>query len=113
VDQAKAFGMLIASARAWVVARTRLRRAMDSKKARPEDVEAARKVVGKASADLEAAVRRFDQSVKTPHNGRSNLNLGDIAGAVAKVAGGIEQAVRARKGGPVRVEVIDTDGETV
>lgn len=113
MDQGKAFGMLIAANRTWVAARTRLRRVMDSKKARPEDVEAARKALGKASTDLETAVRRFDHSVKTPHSGGKSLNLGDLAGAVAKMAGGIEQAVRARKGAPPRVEVIDTDGETV
>lgn len=105
--------MLISSARTWVNARTKLRRAMDSKRAKPEDVEKARAAVGKAAGDLETAVRRFDQSVKKPYNGRSNFNLGDVAGAIAKVAGGIEQAVRAKKDTPLRGVVIDTDGESV
>jgi len=113
MDQAKAFGALIAAARTWVGARTKLRHVLDSKRARPEDVEKARTVVGKAANNLESAVRKFDQSVKTPYNGRSRFNLGDLAGAIAKVAGGVEQAVRSRKGVAPRVEVIDTDGETL
>lgn len=113
MDQAKAFGALIASARAWVTARAKLRQALDSKRAKPQDIEKAREAVGKTANSLEKAVRAFDQSVKMPYKGRSRISLGDLAGAVAKIAGGVEQAVKVKKSAFSRVEVIDTDGETL
>lgn len=104
---------MIAAARSWVGARVRLRNALDSKRAKPSDVEKAREEVGKRAHDLEKAVRAFDRAAKTPYKEQKRISLGDIAGAVAKLAGGVEQAVKIRKGVLDRTQVIDTDGEAL
>ena len=112
MDQAKAFGSLISSAREWAKARSKYRRAVDSRRSTPRSVEDARQVCIKLAADLETCIRVFDEVVKMPYaRKKRNINWAELAGAVAKIAGGVEQAVKGRT--PLRAEVIDTKGEPV
>jgi len=119
IDQAKAFGTLIDSARKWARSRARLRRLADSKRATPAAIKKAQRENAAAAKKLEGAVRRFDDATKGQiPRGKKKLpiNWGEVAGAVAKIAGGVEQAVKSpgtSSFGPGQVEVIEVDGVPV
>jgi hypothetical protein len=113
-DQVSALGGLIRVGRQWARARAAYRRVVDSKKATKDDVERARKECVKLSNELEQAFALFEKVVGRGRGLKKvPIDWGQILGVVSKVAGGIEQAVKARGNNVIHAEVIDTKGESV
>lgn len=110
MDQAEAFGKLIWAARVWVKSRQKYRKAVDSKKATPADVEKAKRECIQASLALETAVTSFDKIAKKPYRKRNPVDWAQVAGVISKFAGGVEDALK-QKNAPIHAKVIDTKGE--
>lgn len=114
MDQAEAFGKLIAAARHWVKLRLQLKRLLDSKSAKPEDVKKAQQLGAAASAQLERAVLDFDRIVQMPpKRPKKPIDWVKVFGAISNVAGGIEKAAQSRQADVIEAQVIDTDGHRV
>jgi hypothetical protein len=114
MDQTEALGNLIAEVRHWAECRARVRHVTDSKKARPEDLKQAQRLLALSSARLERAVRDFNRVVQTPaRRQRKPIDWVKTLGVIANVAGGLEKAVQAGRNTPIDAEVIDVEGHTV
>lgn len=119
--QTKAFGALISAARSWAKTRARLRRLADSRKATEGDIKKAHAANQRSAKKLELAVKRFDDATRgmIPRSRTKKVNWAEVAGAVAKIAGGVEQAVKGNHVLPPSAgtvgftEVIEVDGVPV
>ena len=109
---------VVATARHWAKARAKLRRLLDSKRAKTETVDAAKKAYTKASDDLEVVVARVETLAKAgslKKKARRPLDWHKVFGAAGAVAAAaIDNAVNA----PVRPagstgEIIDAEFEVI
>jgi hypothetical protein len=98
---------ILNAARRWVKARGDLRRALDSKKASPEAVEAAKAAYNRTAEELELHVLKLERlmslngiavSMKKRKKASEPFPLGSFLGAVAAGAKALEAAVNARSG---------------
>lgn len=85
---------IIKAARRWAISRARLRRMLDSRTAKPQQVQRAKEEYTKLSDQLEKAVGRMERAMKQgsakaiqqPQGVPSGLNLLAMLGTAAKAA---------------------------
>jgi len=101
---------VVSASRKWAFARERCRAVHDSKSAKPDDLEKAKKALSLASDELFSTVRQFEmflrrETIKGPRQ-KSNVNWGAIFGAIANGAKFLEGMAPSKD-----QNIIDTTGE--
>jgi len=111
---------VINAARRWLQTRLELKRLLDSKSAKPETVQKAKRTYDKACTELEGLVAKFERLLKSQGNTTSMSRSAaarkfpwqNFFGMVAEVAKAAETAVGVPQGKRTP-DVIDTEGETI
>jgi hypothetical protein len=91
-------GEILHAARRWAYARAALRRLLDSKTAKPDQVQRAKTEYIRASDQLERCVGKMERAlqqagVKGPPRRRQGVSLQQMLGLVANMAGAAEAAI--------------------
>jgi hypothetical protein len=104
-------GVLIA-ARKWARAREKTRRLADSKSAKPEELEKAKRELAKTSDALFKAIVGFERILlRRPKERNKGFDWNRVLGTIGNIAKAVETA--ARQPETIYVEPIDTTAEEV
>ena len=118
IDQASHLGVeILNGARRWVKARGDLRRALDSKKASPQEVETAKAAYNRTAEELELNVLRLERVMNLSgivvsmkkRKQTAPFPWQQFLGAVATGAKALEAAVNQNSEKTVTARVIDVD----
>ena len=103
---------VLQASRRWAKAREKCRRVADSKSARPDDLDRAKKALMRCSDRLARAVESLESMLrKKPHTRKNGTDWHSVLGAVSVVAQAVESSIRPRP--PFGLGVIDTTAEEV
>lgn len=103
---------VLVSARAWARAREKIRRLSDSKSAKEDDLEKAKKDLVKCSDALYKIISKLETVLSQTPKTKKAINWHKFFGAVGTVAKAVGSAV-APDSGIIRGRVIDTTAEDV
>jgi len=105
--------LVITNARKWAFAQASLAKLRDSRSAKPEDLDKAKKTLADAAHALFKAVQELERFLSKPAS-KSSFDWGAVFGMIAKTAGMLEGVAAAAKGASApQSRVIDTQGETI
>lgn len=107
---------VLVSARKWAIAHATLLKLLDSKSAKPVDVDKAKKALVMSAGELFKAVQEFEKFLRKPPQRSSSIDWGSVFGMIAKGAGMLEEVAATAKGkGATRVNrtIVDTVGEEI
>jgi hypothetical protein len=107
---------VLVNARKWAIAHATLLKLLDSKSAKPADVDKAKKALAMSAGELFKAVQEFEKFLRKPPQKSSSIDWGSVFGLIAKGAGMLEEVAataRGPKGAPRINRTIDTVGEEV
>lgn len=107
---------VLAGARKWAIAHGTLLKLLDSKSAKPADVDKAKKALALSAGELFKAVQEFEKFLRKPPQ-KSSFDWGAVFGLIAKGAGMLEEVAATARGpkGATRVNrtIVDTIGEEI